>query len=384
MSRVQRLALSLREDGGRAQDHLQGFADEGSFPRVQDNQATFFFWDGKGAEEVTLIHWVFGLESRQAFERLPGSDAFILQLELPTAARVEYKLELVRGGQRHWIRDPRNPLQARDPFGANSVIQMPGYEAPGWIHPLPESQGGELELHVIRSEIWGGPRRIAVYLPFEYRANKRLPLVICHDGTDTLRFASAREVLDNLIRRHEVKPLIVAFVDPGETRNEEYAANPLQARFLVEEVLPFLERTYAIRPDPAERGLMGASFGAVSALHTAWSYPGVFGRLMLQSGSFAFTDIGTHDRGPLWDPVVSFVNAFRADPGRVDARMFLSCGCFESLIYYNRSLVPLLRAAGLQVRFVESLDGHNWISWRDRMRDGLTWLFPGHLWMYYE
>ena len=384
MSRVQRLALALREDRGQVGRHLQEFASEGPFPLVHENEATFFFWDGEAAEEVTLIHWVFGLESRQAFERLPGTDAFILQLELPASARVEYKLELVRRGQKHWIRDPRNPLQARDPFGANSVCQMPGYEEPSWIQELPEGQGGELELHVIRSAIWGGPRRIAVYLPFEYRSTKKLPLVICHDGTDTLRFASAKLVLDNLIRRHEVKPLIVAFVDPGDTRNQEYAANPKQARFLVEELLPYLEANYPIRTDPSERGLMGASFGAVSSLHAAWTYPGVFGRLMLQSGSFAFTDIGTHDRGPLWDPVVSFVNGFRADPGRVDARMFLSCGCFESLIYYNRSLVPLLRQSGLQVRYVESLDGHNWISWRDRMRDGLTWLFPGHLWMYYE
>jgi enterochelin esterase family protein len=106
--------------------------------------------------------------------------------------------------------------------------------------------------------------------------------------------------------------------------------------------------------------------------------------LFLQSGSFVFTDVGAHDRGPLFDPVVSFVNAFREDPGRIDARVFMSCGIFESLIYYNRSLVTLLRDSGIDVRFVESQDGHNWIGWRDRLRDGLTWLFPGHLWFVYE
>jgi enterochelin esterase family protein len=129
---------------------------------------------------------------------------------------------------------------------------------------------------------------------------------------------------------------------------------------------------------------MGASFGAVSSLHAAWTHPGVFGKLLLQSGSFVFTDIGHHDRGELWDPVVEFVNAFREDPKRIDAKLFVSCGVFESLIAYNRGLVPLMRRAGLDTRFVESLDGHNWICWRDRLRDGLTWLFPGHLWMTYE
>ena len=64
--------------------------------------------------------------------------------------------------------------------------------------------------------------------------------------------------------------------------------------------------------------------------------------------------------------------------------MFLSCGQFESLIWFNRSLGPLLRQAGIDTRFVEAPDGHNWIAWRDRLREGLSWLFPGRLWMMYE
>ena len=27
---------------------------------------------------------------------------------------------------------------------------------------------------------------------------------------------------------------------------------------------------------------------------------------------------------------------------------------------------------------------HNWENWRDRLREGLSWLFPGPLWMVYE
>ena len=29
------------------------------------------------------------------------------------------------------------------------------------------------------------------------------------------------------------------------------------------------------------------------------------------------------------------------------------------------------------LKVVEGLDGHNWINWRDRLLDGLGWLFPG-------
>ena len=129
---------------------------------------------------------------------------------------------------------------------------------------------------------------------------------------------------------------------------------------------------------------MGASFGAVAALHTAWSSPGFFGRLLIQSGSFAFSDIGEHGRGPVFDPVAGFINEFRENPGRPADKIFVSCGTYESLIYENRSLVPVLQAAGMNVRFVEARDGHNWECWRDRLREGLSWLFPGPLWKVYE
>jgi enterochelin esterase family protein len=82
--------------------------------------------------------------------------------------------------------------------------------------------------------------------------------------------------------------------------------------------------------------------------------------------------------------VVDFVNRYREQPIRFAERVFVSCGVYESLIYENRSLVPLLQRTGMEVRFVEAWDGHNWENWRDRLREGLSWLFPGALWMFYE
>ena len=107
-------------------------------------------------------------------------------------------------------------------------------------------------------------------------------------------------------------------------------------------------------------------------------------RLALQSGSFAFSDIGEHRRGPALDPVASFVNGFRERPGKPADRVFLSCGTYESLIYENRSIVPLFQSSGMEVRYVEARDGHNWENWRDRLREGLSWLLPGPFLMVYE
>lgn len=395
MRRIVDLQKRIQANPKRTQLELELFIRQHQFPLLDADTATFFFWDREPVDAIHLLHWVFGLESRQEFQRIPDTDAFYLPLELPHSARVEYKLEVRREAILQWMRDPLNPRHAFDPFGSNSVCPMPGYHDPQWSVPDPKARRGHMERIRLESKAWKDVRDIHVYLPAEYKPHKRYPLLLCHDGDDYRKYAGIRKVLDNLIHRHEVAPLIIAFTSGSPARNVEYGANPRQAEFLVEEVLPAVASRYALQEGPEHRGLMGASFGAVSSLYTAWTYPGKFGRLLLQSGSFAFTDIGRHDRGPLWDPIVKFTNAFRADPGRINlkattgtpaqpTRVFMSCGTFEGLIYYNRSLNPLLRDAGMQVRYVESQDGHNWINWRDRLRDGLTWLFPGHLWMYYE
>ena len=78
------------------------------------------------------------------------------------------------------------------------------------------------------------------------------------------------------------------------------------------------------------------------------------------------------------------MNEFRENPGQPGEKIYMSCGMYESLIYENRSLVPRLQAQGINVKFEEARDAHNWENWRDRLRNGLSWLFPGPVWMVYE
>jgi enterochelin esterase family protein len=144
-----------------------------------------------------------------------------------------------------------------------------------------------------------------------------------------------------------------------------------------------MEQKYPVIREGSGRCLMGASFGGVASLSTVWRYPQVFDSLLLQSGSFAFTDIGEHWRTPVFDPVVEFMNRFRENPGNPVKQIYLSCGVYESLIYENRSLVPFLRSHGFRVEFEEAYDGHNWENWRNRLRSALSWLFPGPLWVTY-
>jgi enterochelin esterase-like enzyme len=353
-----------------------------SFPIVEDRNATFV-WRGK-ADAVRLRHFIFGLESANPLECVEGTDLWYVTMEIPARSRVEYKLEIHRGDHSRWIEDPLNPFRARDPFGANSVLQSAGYAHPTWVEPDPRARLGAFKQHHVPTKALGGTRFCQVYLPARFTESRRYSLVVMHDGSDYLNYASMKVVLDNLIDRLEIPDLIVACIDSPD-RLKEYGADRRHAEFVTEELLPWLTARYPLRDAPRARCLMGASFGGVASLSTAFHYPGVWGRLLLQSGSFAFTDIGHHNhRGPVFDPVVRFMNEFRGRPSAVSERVFMSCGTYESLIYENRSMVPLLADTGMQVRLVEARDGHNWENWRNRSREGLSWLFPGPLMMVYE
>jgi enterochelin esterase-like enzyme len=380
--RVRAPALIELEALGRPDPSaIERFLGAHAFPLIDGSSCTFVF-HGE-ADAVALRHMIFGLPAHQPFTRLPGTNLWILTLELPENSRVEYKFEVTRGGATALIEDPLNPHHSRDPFGTNSVAHGPGYETPEWTRPDPEARRGALDQVVLSSAAMGRPCRATLYLPARFRRTRRYPVMVVHDGNDYLAYASIQTVLDNLIHRLEMAETIVALLHPEE-RLLEYADYEPHARFVAEELLPFLARDFPTLDEPRARCLMGASFGAVAALSTAWRHPGQFGRLLLQSGSFAFTDIGVNPRGPVFEPVVRFVNAFRARPSAVSERVFVSCGTFESLIYENRTMAPFLQQAGMEVRYVEARDGHNWENWRDRLRDGLSWLLPGHLWMVYE
>lgn len=357
------------------------FVQDTSFPMVDGTDVTFVY---RGAADAVYLRcWIAGLDTAQAFQQVPGTDLWATTIELPKGSRIEYKFELVRNGDKRLILDPLNDVIAHDPFGANSVCQGYGYERPEWSIPNSLSRAGSLRHERIHSEAFGEIRDFQVYLPATFRSNRRYPLLLVHDGEDYLRYADLKAVLDNLTHRLEIPPLVAALIQSPD-RLAEYSGNERHARFLVEDLLPFMTEKYPLTGTSESRCLMGASFGGVASLHAAWCNPEAFGNLLLQSGSFAFSDIGRHQRGPVFDPVVRFMNEFREQSGRPAERVFISCGMYESLIYENRSLVPHLQTRGVEVRFEEARDAHNWENWRDRLRIGLSWLLPGPAWQVYE
>jgi enterochelin esterase-like enzyme len=376
--RVRRLAA----EGQPPEAALQRFVERHDFPIVEGLRCTFAV--RVEADAVFLRHRVVGLADPLPLRRFAGTDLWYVVVEIPRDSRVEYQFELRRGDHYERFNDPGNPRQARGPFGSSSVCHGEGYRTPEWAVHDPEARQGELVELRVPSTAQRRDNRVTLYLPARFRRTGRYPLLVVHDGGDYLEYAAMKTVLDNLIHRLDMAETVVAFTYPGD-RLAEYPNSSAHARWIATELVGRLEQDLPLAPGRASRALMGSSFGAVATLSTAVRNPDTFGALLLQSGSFVFTDIGAdHGEDPAFDPVVRFVNRYRARPTRVADRLFVSCGVYEDLIVQNRSMLPVFTDAGMEVDYVESRDGHNWESWRDRLRDGLSWIFPGDQMFVYE
>src|SRR6266516_640228 len=247
-------------------------------PIIEGARCTFLY---RGeADSVSLVHRVVGLPSHIPLRRLHRTDLWYAVVELPAGSRIEYQLEVAHGEHRERINDPLNPRITHSPVGSSSVCYASGYEVPVWTRPDPDARPGSLIDLKVPSRALRRDSAVTVYMPARVLRNSRYPLLVVHDGGDYLEYASARTVLDNLIHRLDVAETIVAFTSPAE-RLTEYANSAAHARYLTAELIPRLEAEFPLAGTPSGRCLMGASFGAVAALSTAYRYPRFYGSLLL-------------------------------------------------------------------------------------------------------
>ncbi len=153
-------------------------------------------------------------------------------------------------------------------------------------------------------------RHVDVWLPPGYDASSdRYPVLYMHDGQNLFDPATSYggepwavdRALLRLIERGEARPAIIVGVwNTGATRFHEYmpqaaageAASPYPGmprvaagdlrsdaylRFLVEELKPFIDRTYRTRPERAHTFVMGSSMGGLISAYAVCEYPQVFG-----------------------------------------------------------------------------------------------------------
>jgi enterochelin esterase family protein len=351
-------------------DEVAYFLDAHQFPLTAPGAAVFACQGD--VDGIELVRWIHGGADRRPFSRVQGTDLWLLRLEVEDEGRFEYKLAIWKEGREHLIIDPYNPLRAQDPFGENSECRTWGYERPDWSKPR-GAPAGRIEEFVVESRTFDETRTERVYLPAGYDADRPYPVVVIHDGDDFVAYADLDIVLDNLIEQGDIRPLVAALVQTRD-RIDEYARGRRHARYLVHELLPTLNARYVLSDRAEDRVLLGASLGAVASLATAWRFPGVFGGLILKSGSFILDQDRVTGRHPVFYRIAKLVAAFRRAPRLPAERVFVSSGALEGLDSENRALATFLEERGVAVRFNRAWDGHHWRNWRDQLRDGLRWV----------
>jgi enterochelin esterase-like enzyme len=373
-ARNQRALARLRSEGNTP-EAIDRLLREHRIPLVEGSTCTFL-WRGE-ADWVGIEHRTMGVPIPLQLRRLKGTDLWHVSIELPRAARIQYRILVRRAGHDESMNDPLNPRVVGDAIGSQSVLETEGYVTPDWTYPDPSAVAGELVDLQLPSRALRRDAHVTLYIPSRMRRDRRMPLLVVHDGGDFLNYSSMGTVLDNLMHRRLMADCVVAFTYPGD-RLREYAASAAHSRFLTTELVPQIEGRLQLRGDPRSRVLMGASFGGVASLSAAVRAPGFYGGLLLESPSLRFTEASAPATfGDVFEPVVRFVNAVRAKPRKVVDRLFLTYGAFEPLAVPDRAMTEVLGRMTDEMRVVEALDGHNWINWRDRLLDGLGWLFPG-------
>ncbi|MGQ8366095.1 alpha/beta hydrolase [Glaciecola sp. 1036] len=162
---------------------------------------------------------------------------------------------------------------------------------------------GPLEFHskIIQNTV----RRYWIYVPSQYQASTPASLLVFQDGqrasnpNGSLRVP---QVLDNLIAKGAIPVTIGLFVTPGNTsqtypdnlgmsnpnhRWQEYdVLTDAYARMLIEELIPLVEKEYALTKDPEQRAIAGTSSGAIAAFTAAWHRPDYFRKVYSAIGSY--------------------------------------------------------------------------------------------------
>jgi len=216
------------------------------------------------------------------------------------------------------------PLAARgDAVGYNPD----SYQKPGVPH------GKLSEKHTLTSKIYDGMKYdYWTYASAGVDPNVPAALMVWQDGQGlTGEFSGLRlaTVTDNLVQQGLLPPIVHVMIAPGTSadgkpmRSIEYdTVSDHYARFLMEEVLPDVEKTYKLRQDAYSRAIAGESSGGICAFSAAWFMPDKFSRVHSAVGSFTsiqWRSKENMDGGNVYPFMV------RKDPKR-NIRMWMSDG----------------------------------------------------------
>lgn len=275
-------------------------------------------------------------------------------------------------------RIPYTPL----PLSQDDVVYDYGPDSA----PSPGVAPGEIEqLRITESAVFPGTSRtVWIHRPARHAADAESAVMVFNDGwwyLDPDGDVRAGIVLDSLAAGGDLPPMIGVFVDPGvrevdgvpvKNRNAEYDAfDDRYATFLLDEVLPLVERRYPVSADPRMRGICGGSSGGNAAMTALWMRPDGFGRAVMFNASFA--------QMPGGNPYPALI----AETPTRDVRLFLQAAHRDlgwnakdhNWFAENLETAAALARGGYDVRLVVGDGGHSPNHGGVLLPDALRWVW---------
>lgn len=274
---------------------------------------------------------------------------------------------------------------------ATARTDVAGYNPDSY--PKPGVPKGKLsEKHTIVSKIYDGMKAdYWVYASPGVDPNVPAPLMVWQDGQGLIAGDLSRmrlfTVTENLVAQKLIPPMVHVMIAPGFSpagkpmRSIEYdTVSDRYDRFLLEEVLPEVEKVYKLRPDGYSRAIGGESSGGICSLNAAWFMPDKFSRVHSAIGSY--TSIQWHpeeklDGGNLYPFMV------RKQPKR-NIRIWMSDGMDDlenthgSWPLQNIQLANSLKMREYDYHFRFGLATHDAAQVGIDLPESLAWLWRGY------
>jgi enterochelin esterase family protein len=369
-------------------------------------QLVTFLWRERSDTRNVLVLGSFqggGSDLEHVMRRIPRTDVWYLTLRLQAGARFTYQLspndpltfEEPRQAQRAATlqADPLNPHRILCPpngskFVCTSAVELPGARPQPWIAIRAETPTGRVESFPVKSAIQQVERPVSVYTPPGYRTEgpPNALLVLFDRQIYQSPELPTPTILDNLIAASKIPPTVALLVaNVGNRRVQDLSPDSNFAEFVANELMPWVRARYNVTHDPAQTVVGGASLGGLVAAYVGLRYSNIFGNVLSQSGSFWWAP--DYNGGPESRPGEPLreqnwtAKEFIASP-KLPLRLYLDAGTFEAprgpevvrILVHSRHLRDVLLAKGYEVQYQQFAGGHDAISWRGTLSDGLIYL----------
>ncbi|AQZ81832.1 enterochelin esterase [Acinetobacter calcoaceticus] len=193
---------------------------------------------------------------------------------------------------------------------------------------------------------------------------KTLPLVIFLDGQVWSRELSILSEIRDLTNLKKIRPAAYVFIHSlnSQQRRQDYGCHDVFSQALVNELLEILLEQYSFI-STTNITLCGQSLGGLCALHSALLFPKVFTSLVLQSGSYWWSDfsnsaLGRNHTGNF----LELINLSHSLPKTT--QIYISAGTYETDMRDDAHQLYQQLQSFNQVSFRTFSGGHDAVNWR--------------------